>query len=168
MEAVLIISAALYCAYVILIMAVNYSLSGQPVPPSVSENFYLLESREKGLGYLFFAWCAAIGMSVMAVMIEYSAGRPFQFLAFLAGGALCFTGAAPAFKGHERIIHYASAGICALAAVLWVALMGYACVLLAAVLPLLLIKRNIIFRAETALFLAVYVSLFILAGHADI
>jgi hypothetical protein len=34
-------------------------------------------------------------------------------------------GAAPLFKGHERTVHYVSAGVCAAAALAWMACAGY-------------------------------------------
>jgi hypothetical protein len=94
------------------------------LPPSLSNTFYQLEAKGRNWGYLFTLLCYIVGISVMAAMLEACEGRWFQFIAFFAGGALCFTGTAPRFKAEEHRIHCISAAVCAGATVIWIALMG--------------------------------------------
>jgi hypothetical protein len=157
---VLMISLAafvLYMACVILFFGVL---------PSISESYYRLEKRGR-CGYVFTVWCALIAVSVMAMMFECSEGRWFQFLGLFAGGGLAFVGTAPLFKGHERVIHYVSAGVCAVASVAWMGLMGVWYV--PAVFPVVgglvsLRFGNPVFWVETGIFLSVYLALGILHG----
>jgi hypothetical protein len=113
-----IISLALLVAYV-LVTAILTEL-----PPSLSNTFYQLEENKKNTGYLFTLLCWGVGISVVMPMLKLSEGRWFQFIAFFAGGALCFVGAAPQFKSIDRQVHLIAAGLCAAATVTWVILMG--------------------------------------------
>jgi hypothetical protein len=115
----LTVSLALFVAYLTVIIC----LFG--VPASISESFYLLESRRKGLGYLFTGWCWALAILVMSMMVTLSESRWWQFLSLFAGGGLGFVGTAPLFKSHEKTVHYVSTGVCALSALAWMTLAGY-------------------------------------------
>jgi hypothetical protein len=95
------------------------------VPYSISDTFYLMNAKKRNLGYLFTVWAALTGIAVAAMMFELSVGQWYQFLGLFAGGALGFVGAAPLFKGHEKKIHYTAAGVCAVAAVVWMVATGY-------------------------------------------
>jgi hypothetical protein len=159
MTSILIISFILFAAYIALIISAN-----RGIPASVSDSFYILNNRKKDAGYIFTAWCFIIGISVMGIIFTLSEGEWFQFLGLFAGGGLCFTGTAPLFKGHERIIHYTSAGICALAAVLWVIFAGCGLIPPAfalAAIPIIRKCGNPMFWAEMALFAGTYAALFI-------
>jgi hypothetical protein len=145
----------LYMAYVILFFGVL---------PSISESYYRLEKRGK-CGYVFTLWCASIALSVVAMMFQLSDGKWFQFLGVFAGGGLAFVGAAPLFKTHERMIHYAAAGICAVASVAWMALMGvwYCPVIILSAQGLVSLKSgNPVFWIESGLFVSVYLALSLL------
>jgi hypothetical protein len=168
MSIVLYISFAVYLSYIGAVMAVNKSVAGELIPASVSDSFYLLNSKKKGAGYLFTIWCYIIGISVMAVMFDASDGRWFQFLSLFAGGGLCFVGTAPLFKAHERTIHFASAGTCAIASLLWIVLMGYWFVPAGFLLSSLFTVKSgeYMFWAESALFDSMYVTLFLI--HSNI
>jgi hypothetical protein len=156
MITVWITSITLFVAYVTTVL----SLFG--IPRSLSESFYLFESRRKGLGYVFTGWCWVMAILVMFMMAEQSEGCWWQFLSLFAGGGLGMVGTAPLFKGHERVIHYVSAGVCALSACAWVTLAGCWYVQL----PLLVIAfalgglhSKFLFWVETALFLAMFITL---------
>jgi hypothetical protein len=97
-------------------------------------------------------------------MAELSAGQWYQFLSLFAGGGLLFVGAAPRFKTHEHTVHYAGAGTCALAALMWMCLAGYwyipiPSVLLAGGLAWHFGRRKIVFWVELALFASMYATL---------
>jgi hypothetical protein len=157
MTALLYTSFLLFAAYIAVIIAVNGG-----VPASISDSFYILNRKKPGLGRLFTLWCDAVGISVMAVMFEFSDGAWFQFLSFFAGTGLCFAGTAPLFKSHEKVIHYASAAVCAVGAAFWTGLMG--CYwLLPFIIPAPFANRGTrMFWTEMALFVIAYGALFII------
>jgi hypothetical protein len=155
MTAILIISLAVYITYKISVIR----LFG--VPASVSETFYLFNDKKNNLGYLFTLWCYLIGISVMIVMTDCSEGTWYQFLSFLSGGALCFVGTAPLFKGHEKVIHYVSASVCAVSALAWMFLDGCWIIPFGMILIYLLFseasgKGRLIFYLESGVFEATY------------
>jgi hypothetical protein len=155
MMPVLILSLAVLIGYIALII-VYFG-----VPASISESYYKLNSRWK-CGYAFTVWCTVIAVSVMAMMFDCSDGKWFQVLGLFAGGGLAFVGAAPLFKSHERMIHYVSAGTCAVASVAWMALMGYWYIPLCYLLVGYGVSRmngNLVFWLETALFTSMYLVL---------
>jgi hypothetical protein len=154
----MILSFALGVAYV------GTVLCAFGIPYSLSESFYLLESKRKGLGYVFTGWCWVQAIGVMAMMLHVSQGQWWQFMGLFAGGGLGFVGAAPLFKGHERVIHYASAGVCAVFALAWMAAEGYVVVPVTGLLGLLglLGLRHTgkwLFWTEMTLFISMYVVL---------
>ncbi|MDR0864949.1 MAG: hypothetical protein LBO74_08460 [Candidatus Symbiothrix sp.] len=157
MATVLSISASLFVAYLVVLIA----LFG--VPASISDSFYLLGGKKKGAGYVFTIWCYIVGISVMAMMFELSAGFWYQFLGLFAGGGLCFVGTAPLFKSHEKTIHFASAAVCAITSLLWIIFAGYWLILLLITslsVGILSIKGNPTFWIEASLFASMYFTLF--------
>jgi hypothetical protein len=135
------------------------------VPDSISESFYLLESKRRGLGYIFTGWCFVTGIGVAALMFEIAAGQWWQFLGLFAGGGLCFAGAAPLFRSSERVIHICGAGVCALASIIWMCLAGFGYIplfsLLLFVLPCLK-SGKIAFAVEAALFASMFTVLLLM------
>jgi hypothetical protein len=158
MGTVVIISVGLFVAYVAAVIC----LFG--IPASISESFYLLEKKRKGLGYLFSGWCWAMAVPVTAMTMQQSGGQWWQFVSLFAGGGLGFVGTAPLFKGHERTVHYVSAGVCALSALAWMTLAGYVFVPVIILSGLLLLGllhgEKWLFWVETALFVSMYIVLF--------
>lgn len=164
MTTLLHLTFTLFAMYIAFVIQVN-----RGVPASISDSFYILNRRKKGAGYVFTGWCYAIGISTMVMMFELSADAWYQFLGLFAGGGLCFVGTAPLFKSCERLIHYASAATCALAAALWMVFAGYWWVLIPFPFAFLA-RRNRMFWVEVVLFLAMYATLFMtqLKSYADI
>jgi hypothetical protein len=159
MEAILFLSFALFTAYIAVVIVVN-----KGVPASVSDSFYILNSKTEGLGYVFTAWCYAVGISVMAIIFSLSDGEWYQFLGLFAGGGLCFVGTAPLFKGYQETRHYVSASVCAVIAILWMVFAGYYAVPLICGLiavPVIWKYGNPMFWAEIALFASMYITLFL-------
>jgi hypothetical protein len=147
METVLIISFAIFAAYILYVF---YRYGARP---SLSDSFY-------SAGYLFTGWCFVIGISVTAIMLELSEGKWYQFLAFLAGSGLCLVGAAPRFKDYERVTHYVGAATCAVTALAWMVLFGLwyipaATLVVAAVLSAKRPRSQLLWF-ELALFVAAY------------
>lgn len=90
------------------------------VPTSLSGSYYVLEVMHKNLGWLFTVMCWLTGGLILPVMLQYSSDVS-QFLAFFACASLLFIGAAPQFKINlTGSVHYISAGICFIAANVWV------------------------------------------------
>jgi hypothetical protein len=147
------------------------------VPPSISEGFYLLDEKRRGLGWLFYGWAAITVFTVCPMMFALSDGRAFQFLALFTGAGLLLAGAEPHFKEeHRHTVHLAGAGVCAGAAVLWMAGMGYGAIpailaggtVIAASLRNLRSLRNgekLMYWVENAVMLSMYVTLGILLNR---
>ena len=132
------------------------------IPESISDSFYLLEGRRRGLGYAFTLWSWTVAFTVMSVMFVASEGQWYQFLGLFAGGGLGFVGAAPLFKGHERTVHYVSAGVCALAALAWMVCAGYGFIPALGLFIAFIASiwwRHPVFWVETALLLSMYATL---------
>lgn len=91
------------------------------IPESISAIYYLLGKR---------GWIFQIVMVLMAVILFFpwieKSDDSLQFLPFLSCGSLLFVAAAPAFRLRlDGMVHYASAIVCGVSAVLWMFLQGY-------------------------------------------
>lgn len=92
------------------------------IPASISDTYYLLEKKRKGMGWLFTAMCWCVGGLLMPALIEMTPGI-YEFTAFLACGGLIFVGAAPQFKlSLTGPVHYGSATVCCVCSQIWSAL----------------------------------------------
>ncbi|GAB6394620.1 MAG: hypothetical protein MdMp024_0932 [Bacteroidales bacterium] len=164
----LIILLHVFAAYIVALAAVHNRLRGTLVPPSLSENFYLYEEVKKGLGWIFYAWCAAIGVSLMAVMFQLSEGKWFQFIALFAGGGLALVGCAPRFKERDGKAHEAGAVVCASAAFAWCLLSGCfisapSC-LAAGIAAAVFDRKNGIFWCEMGMFAGTFLTLLLMTA----
>jgi hypothetical protein len=99
------------------------------MPSSLSDTFYLYQSKKKGLGYIFTAMMFTMALSLMPVWLSISDVMPgwehnLTFLAFFAAAMICFVGAAPAFRniGIENKVHMIAAKACAVFAIAWCAI----------------------------------------------
>lgn len=163
MNNILIISVTVFALY----YGVVCRLFG--CPWSISDTYYSWEKRKKGLGIIFTLWCYVVALTVMPLMIHYSEGQWFQFLSFFSGGGLAFVGTAPLFKTHEKIIHYVSAGVCAVSSLSWVCLMGMwhvAVIALVLAVAISIKYSKWMNWIEVALFASEYASLFILSYNS--
>lgn len=110
----------------ITVAYLTYTIRLFGVPWSISETYYLLELKKKGTGALFIAWTWMAAFPLLIAWLNVTEGMWYQFLPFLACGALVFVGTAAQFKQElTEMVHYISAGICVAAAVTWVILAGY-------------------------------------------
>jgi hypothetical protein len=91
------------------------------VPISVSNTYYILEKKRKGLGWIFTLVMTIIAFTAIAPMLEVSEGKDFQFLGFLCAVGLAFVGVSPQTKlgGMEKTVHYVSAIISIVSAILY-------------------------------------------------
>lgn len=99
------------------------------MPTSLSDTFYLYQSKKKGLGYIFTAMMWSMAGCLMPAWLSITDAIPtwehnFTFLAFFAAAAIMFVGSAPAFRniGIENKVHMISAKACAVFAILWCAI----------------------------------------------
>jgi hypothetical protein len=158
MITVLTLSFALFVAYMAT-LAIWFG-----IPASISDSFYLLNGRRRGLGYVFTLWCWITAIAVMAMVFDVSDGSWYAFLGLFAGGGLGFVGAAPLFKTYDRVVHYVSAATCALAAVSWMCASGFwyvPAVSLALCIAVGWLSGKRVFWIETACFASMYIVLFV-------
>lgn len=117
MMTLIIISLAIFLAYV----AGTCLYFG--VPASISDTYYKLERRHKGLGWLFTAMCWLVGGLLLPALLDLTP-ESYQFTAFLACAGLLFVGAAPQFKlSLTGAVHYGSAVVCVVFSQIWVGFM---------------------------------------------
>lgn len=113
MTLLLLISISAY------IGGVCYKLKG--IPESLSATYYLLGEK----GWLTQLVFILTGIGLLPSWMNESS-ESLQFLAFLSCGGLMFVGSAPMFRlPLQGAVHYISAIVCCVSAVLWVILMGY-------------------------------------------
>lgn len=111
----------------VIFLAYNIALWIQfKIPSSLSESFYLYDKKRKNLGYIFTGMMFLTAFLLLPGWIEVSeasdiCGVTLTFLAFFTCAAICFVGAAPAFRASEieSKVHSISAKVCAVAALLW-------------------------------------------------
>lgn len=99
------------------------------MPTSLSDTYYLLNSKKKHLGYCFTAMMWAMAFCLVPGWIAISDAMPgwehnFTFLAFLAATCIVFVGSAPAFRDIEleNKVHMWAAKLCAVFAIAWCAI----------------------------------------------
>lgn len=115
MTTLIIISLVIFLTYLI----VTYVWFG--IPYSISDTYYKLERRRKGLGWLFTAMCWSVGGLLLPALLEITPVS-YQFTAFLACAGLLFVGAAPQFKlSLTGAVHYGSAAVCVIFSQIWIA-----------------------------------------------
>ena len=122
---------ALILILVAIILFLTYNIVAVCIfgmPTSLSDTYYLYESKKKGLGYIFTAMMFLMSLMLMPAWIGISDSMPgweqyFTFLAFLAAVMIFFVGAAPAFRniGIENKVHMIAAKACAVFAIAWCA-----------------------------------------------
>lgn len=135
------------------------------IPASISDTYYLLEKKRKGLGWLFTAMCWIVGGTLLPAWLDMTP-ETYQFSAFLAAAGLLFVGAAPQFKlSLTGWVHHGAAALCGMSAVLWCILSGlwfipFNCFLIFGWLALRYGKP--MFWLELAAFGATYLTIFLM------
>ena len=103
-----------YIAYTIKLFGVTWS---------ISDTYYKLENKRKGIGMLFTLWAWIVAFTLMIAWLDYNLYQPLVFLACMA---LMFVGTAAQFKQKlTEMVHYVSAGVCVASALTWIILVGY-------------------------------------------
>ena len=144
----------------ILTAYIAYAVIFCGIPSSLSDTYYQLEKHGRKK-WLFQIPMILTAFLLLPAWLECSSEN-IQFLAFLSCGGLLFVGAAPCFKLElDGKVHYASASVCGLSAVLWVILSGmwYIPLITFTIAVYLMIKyKNWMFWIECAAFLSTYIA----------
>ena len=107
----------LILSIIILMMYLSYIVERYGIPNSISDTYYLLGGKPKGL---VFQGVLTITAFLMIPVLVSRSSESTEFLAFLACAGLLFVAAAPLFRdSSERIIHIVSAFICCGCLILW-------------------------------------------------
>lgn len=132
------------------------------IPASISDTYYLLERKRRGLGWLFTAFCWGVSLTLLPAWLDMTP-EAYQAVPFLSAAGLMFVGAAPQFKlPLTGPVHFVAAGVCCVAAGLWVALSGVWWTLPAAYaagLALAAVDHRWMFWIEIAAFASVFLSI---------
>ncbi len=157
-----LISAVIFTVYLVVIAGIPKT---GPLP-SLSDSYYLLEGRSKGLGMAFYVMLALVVFTCIAPMCQAAGG-----LGVLAGFALLLVGAAPRFKDKktiERTLHIAGAITAAVVALLILAKAGQMLVVpyvlllsIALALASRTFKYSWVLWAELAAFYALFTGMYI-------
>lgn len=102
------------------------SLKQFRIPKSLSETFYLWNSKKSGLGYMFTGMMFSMAFTLLPAWLELgevisSWSTYLNPLAFFTCAAIAFVGAAPAFRSCEleSKVHTTAAMTAAVCAVTW-------------------------------------------------
>lgn len=132
------------------------------IPASISDTYYLLERKRRGLGWLFTAFCWGVSLTLLPAWLGMTP-EAYQAVPFLSAAGLMFVGAAPQFKlPLTGPVHFVAAGVCCVGAGLWVALSGVWWTLPAAYaagLALAAVDHRWMFWIEIAAFASVFLSI---------
>jgi len=153
-------------SFAILIAYVVYSLvTLKVIPESLSETYYRLNYKMKGLGRLFPITMFICAATLLPIWLDYSKNN-FQWLVFLACSATFFVAVTPNYyEGLERQVHYGAAVVCCVSAILWTMLSGtwlIPTINFAFALGYMVLynrKKQIVFLIEIATLFSVYISL---------
>lgn len=126
------------------------------LPTSISETYYKTEKK-----WLF---PTVLGLCVgccVEPMLELTP-EPFKFLAFFVVAGIMFVAAAPAFKeSFVGSVHYVSASIAGLAAMVWLILMsGIPFIAIAGIVISLINRKRMTFWLEVGILINIYVVLY--------
>lgn len=95
------------------------------VPWSISNTYYLLEEKRKGLGWLFTVFCYGVGVFLLPGWLNVTP-EGYQFTCFLSAAGLAFVGTAAQFKESlTNAVHYTAAVICCLFSQIWCFAAGF-------------------------------------------
>ena len=127
MMTVYLILAITACLIFTIYNVVSICIFG--MPSSLSDTYYLFESKKKNLGWVFTAMMWSMAGFLMPGWLGISDAigfweSNFTALAFFAACAIFFVGCAPKFRevGIENKVHMISAKLCACFAIGWCAI----------------------------------------------
>lgn len=111
-----LIAFVLYFVYVLLEITIFHS-----IPTSISNSFYLYESKKKNLGYVFTAFMFIEAFLVAYPFIVASEGNWYECIGFFCACGIAFCGAAPLSRGvtMESKVHVVGASGAAVLGMIW-------------------------------------------------
>ena len=128
------------------------------IPDSLSATYYKIKFKP-----MFTLMMFTIGFTLIPALLEFTPEN-YQFLAFLAISGILFTGAAPMFLDkHQGKVHFISAGIAAISALLWIIFVGYQYLYILGIATLLGVtlilinKKAYLFYLEMIIFFSMYI-----------
>lgn len=147
------------------------ALSVFGVPKSLSMTYYLFKERKEWQRLLFPIMMLSMAGLLIPVWLEMSEGSNLQFMSFLAGAGIMFTGTVPTFKSSklEDRVHTISAIVAAVFALLWVffvAHLWYIILIWLVIVTLIAllsssIKTSLVYWLETVAFMSTFMSIII-------
>lgn len=156
--------------FAIFILYIITSVLMFGIPASISETYYLFESRKRNLGSVFTIMMFSLVFLLISPFLEITPDN-WQFLAFLSVTGIAFVGAAPLFKkkGLENIIHTYGAISAAVFSLIWI----FVCypsswdsimhaIIIVLILSLLFSRRlyySKLFWVEMVMFLSIFLSI---------
>jgi hypothetical protein len=139
------------------------------IPASLSDTYYMLKSKREWMKWLFPLMIYSISGLLMPAWLDATEGGNLQFLSFLTCASLLLVGSAPNFKrvGAENKIHYISAIVSAVCAMLWCLLVTHTWYVIVSCVVLMLLfaiststlRKSYIFWLEMIAFASLYMSL---------
>lgn len=153
----IIISIAIFIPYIICVVCLFN------IPWSISNTYYLLEEKRKGLGWLFTVFCYGVGGFLLPGWLDMTP-ESYQYTCFLSVAGLAFVGTAAQFKESlTNTVHYTAAVICCLFSQIWCIMAGFWLVPLLSFVFFLCMagfskKKNWMFWVEVAAIVATYIS----------
>lgn len=147
------------------------ALSVFGVPKSLSMTYYLFKERKEWQRLLFPIMMLSMAGLLIPVWLEMSEGSNLQFMSFLAGAGIMFTGTVPTFKSSklEDRVHTISAIVAAVFALLWVffvAHLWYIILIWLVIVTLIAllsssVKTSLVYWLETVAFMSTFMSIII-------
>ena len=102
------------------------SLKQFGIPKSLSETFYLWNSKKSGLGYIFTGMMFSMAFTLVPAWLELGEvvspwSSHLNPLVFFTCAAIAFVGASPAFKANklEGTVHKVAAVVAAACSMIW-------------------------------------------------
>lgn len=154
----MIISIIIFLIYLISIVFMF------DVPWSISNTYYLLEEKRKGLGWLFTAFCYGTGGFLLPDWLNVTP-ESYQYTCFLSVAGLFFVGTATQFKENlTSAVHYTAAVVCCVFSQIWCIIAGFWWLSLFSFTYYLIIagfskEKNWMFWVEIAAIMATYISI---------
>lgn len=154
----MIISIIIFLIYLISIVFMF------DVPWSISNTYYLLEEKRKGLGWLFTTFCYGTGGFLLPDWLNVTP-ESYQYTCFLSVAGLFFVGTAAQFKENlTSAVHYTAAVVCCVFSQIWCIIAGFWWLSLFSFTYYLIIavfskEKNWMFWVEIAAIMATYISI---------
>lgn len=140
--------------YLLIAYIIFMIIKLRKIPDSVSDTYY------EGAGNWFTIVMFISGILMTIRLLDISQDSAWSFISFLSGAGMLFVGAAPKFKGGEKIIHFAGATTLLIGSQIWICM--YACPLVLLTwltAPLWIKRKQKMFWCEIVCLFNIFISL---------